>query len=47
MEEDLLNRWTKYIEDLFDGTSDMLDFDRAKDMSGKEILESEEEAALN
>ena len=27
-EQDILSRWTEYIGDVFDDTSDMLDFDR-------------------
>ena len=45
-EQDILSRWTEYIGDLFDDTSDMLDFDRDEELSGNEILESEVEAAL-
>ena len=45
-EQDILSRWTEYIGDLFDDTSDMLDFDRDEELSGIEILESKVEAAL-
>ena len=42
-EQDVLDRWTKYIGDLFEDSGDMLDFDENKELSGNEILESEVE----
>ena len=45
-EQDILDRWTEYIGDLFDDSGDMLDFEEDKELSGNEILESEVETAL-
>ena len=44
-EQDILDRWTKYIGDLFEDSGDMLDFDENKELSWNEILESEVEIA--
>ena len=44
--QDILDRWTEYIGNLFDDSGDMLDFDEDKELSGNEILESEVEIAL-
>jgi len=45
-EQDILDRWTEYIGDLFNDTGNLLDFNENKELSGNEILESEVEAAL-
>ena len=45
-QQDILDRWTKYIGDLFDDQGDMLDFDETSKLTGNDILESEVEAAL-
>ena len=45
-QQDILDRWTKYIGDLFDDTCDMLNFDTNVELSGNEMLSSDVEAAL-
>lgn len=45
-QQDILDRWTEYIGDLFDDTGDRLDFDETSELTGNDILESEVEAAL-
>ena len=45
-QQDILDRWTEYIGDLFEDTGDMLNFDTNDEVSGNEILHSEVEAAL-
>ena len=44
-QQDILDRWTEYIGDLFDDKGDMLDFDETSE-PGNDILESEVEASL-
>ena len=45
-QQDILDRLTEYIGDLFDDTGDMLDFDETSELTENDILESEVEAAL-
>ena len=45
-QQDILDRWTEYIGDLFEDTGEMLNFDTNDELSGNEILQSEVEIAL-
>ena len=45
-QQDILDRWTEYIGDLFDDTGDMLAFDETSELTDNDILESEVVAAL-
>ena len=37
-EQDILDRWTKYIGDLFEDSGDMLDFDENKELLSVVII---------
>ena len=45
-QQDILDRWTEYIGEIFYDTGDRLDFDETSELTGNDILEAEVEAAL-